>query len=181
MAQAKFTTTIKNELLLKLKHDAVEQGIPVNRILEDIAEQHYTDKESLETVPCHPGVYFFYDEGDTLLYIGKSIDVNNRLKTHFSPRCHLKQNDLARVKKIQIILTQTNEEAVDLEKDLILITQPELNTVYASASSSGKTKQATCHLPEELIRDIKIICVDKGITFQKAVFEALQDWKAKLE
>ena len=45
MNRVKFTTTLKTDLVLKLKHEAVERNIPVNRILEYMAENYYAGKE----------------------------------------------------------------------------------------------------------------------------------------
>ncbi|EAQ96650.1 GIY-YIG nuclease family protein [Congregibacter litoralis] len=40
--------------------------------------------EALNAAPRCPGVYRFYSEEDTLLYIGKSIDIGTRLNSHFA-------------------------------------------------------------------------------------------------
>jgi len=38
-------------------------------------------------------------------------------------------------------------------------------------------KAVTIRLPEELIKEIKIICINKGVTFQDAVKQGLEIWK----
>lgn len=38
-------------------------------------------------------------------------------------------------------------------------------------------KAVTIRLPEELIKEIKIICVKKDVTFQEAVRQGLELWK----
>lgn len=38
-------------------------------------------------------------------------------------------------------------------------------------------KHVTVRLPEDLIKEIKIICVKEGITFQEAVRQGLELWK----
>ncbi|WP_439100780.1 GIY-YIG nuclease family protein [Congregibacter sp.] len=40
--------------------------------------------EVLHAAPRCPGVYRFYSDEDTLLYIGKSIDIGTRLNSHFA-------------------------------------------------------------------------------------------------
>lgn len=40
-------------------------------------------------------------------------------------------------------------------------------------------KAVTIRLPEELIKEIKIICINKGITFQEAIKQGLEEWKEK--
>jgi|SRR5690606_19056255 len=40
--------------------------------------------ETINCLPCSAGVYFFYDERDELIYIGKSINIKKRVQQHFS-------------------------------------------------------------------------------------------------
>lgn len=39
--------------------------------------------ESCYTLPERPGVYYFYDKNNALLYIGKSINIRKRVLSHF--------------------------------------------------------------------------------------------------
>ena len=40
--------------------------------------------ELIDAIPKAAGVYRFYGEDDSLLYIGKSINLNDRVKSHFN-------------------------------------------------------------------------------------------------
>lgn len=40
--------------------------------------------DALEGLPHRPGVYLFYGEDDALLYIGKSVDLHDRVRSHLS-------------------------------------------------------------------------------------------------
>ena len=40
--------------------------------------------EQLKRLPSSPGVYLFYGENDTVLYIGKSVDIRSRVYSHFA-------------------------------------------------------------------------------------------------
>lgn len=40
--------------------------------------------EMVEALPNTPGVYLFYDSSDTLLYVGKSVKIRDRVKSHFA-------------------------------------------------------------------------------------------------
>lgn len=40
--------------------------------------------EQVADIPSAPGVYYFYDNKDRLLYIGKSVNLKNRVLNHFS-------------------------------------------------------------------------------------------------
>jgi hypothetical protein len=39
--------------------------------------------DAIERLPSCPGIYRFYSADDTLLYVGKSIDIRSRVSTHF--------------------------------------------------------------------------------------------------
>jgi len=43
-------------------------------------------EDGFRALPNSPGVYFFYDQKDTLVYVGKSIDIRKRVQQHFSGR-----------------------------------------------------------------------------------------------
>jgi len=56
-------------------------------IASSLALDHVTftsGETHLESLPSCPGVYRFYAADGALLYIGKSIDINSRVRSHFS-------------------------------------------------------------------------------------------------
>lgn len=40
--------------------------------------------EQMQRLPSSPGVYLFYGENDTVLYVGKSVDIRARVQAHFA-------------------------------------------------------------------------------------------------
>ena len=48
--------------------------------------------EEIEKLPSTAGVYYFYDTQFTLLYIGKSINIRNRVLTHFNSETKSSKN-----------------------------------------------------------------------------------------
>ena len=42
------------------------------------------DAKEIEKLPNSAGVYYFYDEKGALLYVGKSVNIRNRVMSHFS-------------------------------------------------------------------------------------------------
>ena len=42
------------------------------------------DADEIKKLPSAPGVYYFYDSKGLLLYIGKSVNIRNRVMSHFS-------------------------------------------------------------------------------------------------
>ena len=65
------------------------------------------DAKDVEKLPSSAGVYYFYDEKGALLYIGKSVNIRNRVLSHFSAD-HKNPKDLQMSTKIaQVDFEQT--------------------------------------------------------------------------
>ncbi len=86
--------------------------------------------EKLAAVPKQPGVYIFKDTKDTVLYIGKAVDLNSRVRAYFtaSPDTRPFINFLKpRIRRIEFMLTDTEKEALLLENNLIKKHKPRYN------------------------------------------------------
>ncbi|MGB0669850.1 MAG: exonuclease domain-containing protein, partial [Porticoccaceae bacterium] len=57
------------------------------------------DASEVEKLPASAGVYYFYDDKGVLLYIGKSVNIRNRVMSHFSSD-HKNPKDLQMSSKI---------------------------------------------------------------------------------
>ena len=55
-------------------------------LVERLGEAARPDPALTANLPDAPGVYRFFDAGDTLLYVGKSLSIRKRVKSHFSAR-----------------------------------------------------------------------------------------------
>jgi len=94
------------------------------------------DAERLESrlkeIPAVPGVYLMRDEGDRILYIGKSKKLRNRVRSYFresqnlSPRIAMM---VQQVREIEFIATDTEAEALALEANLVKQHQPHFNVL----------------------------------------------------
>lgn len=48
--------------------------------------EHMVDlRHDIRQLPKKPGVYLFYDAADTLLYVGKSVNLRSRVRSYFGP------------------------------------------------------------------------------------------------
>jgi excinuclease ABC subunit C len=86
----------------------------------------------LKEIPAEPGVYFMRDATDQILYIGKSKKLRSRVRSYFrkaqllGPRLELMVRQVA---EIEIIVTDTEAEALALEANLIKHHQPHFNVL----------------------------------------------------
>src|SRR3954471_12106665 len=77
-----------------------------------------------------PGVYLMKDERGDVIFVGKAKNLKNRLQTYYqkvpheSPRTELM---LGRVSRFDVILTETEAEALILEATLIKKHRPKFN------------------------------------------------------
>ena len=87
-------------------------------------------KKRLSEIPRSSGCYIFKDNDGTLLYIGKSKSLKNRVSSYFnnykelSPRLSLM---VRQITEIEIILTDSEFEALNLESNLIKTNKPYFN------------------------------------------------------
>ncbi|NLB90386.1 MAG: excinuclease ABC subunit UvrC [Clostridiales bacterium] len=86
-------------------------------------------KRKIKTLPVSPGCYLMKQEG-TIIYVGKAIHLKNRVRSYFQKGSSHTPKVAAMVEKIDdfdIILCDTNLEALVLESNLIKEHQPYYN------------------------------------------------------
>lgn len=88
-------------------------------------------------LPHKTGVYIMRDAGGEILYIGKAVDLANRVAQYFNPnKGDVKNQSLAPlIRRIDYILCQSEREALLLERRLINENQPFFNVMW----KDGKT------------------------------------------
>ena len=93
-------------------------------------------RNELEKLPKTTGVYSFYtkksaENGSPLIYIGKAINIQSRVKNHFSQPSYRDNLFIDKVEKIGYFETNNSEiEALILEANLIKKHQPKYNVVW---------------------------------------------------
>jgi excinuclease ABC subunit C len=87
-------------------------------------------REKLENLPANPGIYQFLSVEGEVLYIGKAINLRNRVRSYFQKSYRPDPRREAMVSKIadlEVIVTDSEVEALILETTLIQKFKPRYN------------------------------------------------------
>lgn len=101
----------------------------------------------LANLPELPGVYFFKDSTDKIIYIGKAKSLKNRVKNYFSSSASRKAKKISR-KASRLGFYETNSElsALVLEAELIKIHKPQFNSLLKKFSQNYFIQVRNSHL-----------------------------------
>lgn len=89
-------------------------------------------EEELKKLPKSPGVYLMHDAADTILYVGKAVNLHNRVRSYFRPNIGRGPQIDQMVRLIdhfEYIVTDSELEALVLENNLIKEYSPKYNTL----------------------------------------------------
>ncbi|MFC1981886.1 excinuclease ABC subunit UvrC [Chloroflexota bacterium] len=87
-------------------------------------------KEQLKQLPTSPGVYIFKDIEGNILYVGKAANLHHRVRSYFGAphKLTLKlQRMVARINDLDFFVTNSEQEALILESNLIKRHHPRYN------------------------------------------------------
>ena len=89
-------------------------------------------EEELKKLPKEPGVYIMRDAKDTILYVGKAVNLHNRVRSYF--RDHIGRGPaidkmVSLIARFEYIVTDSELEALVLENNLIKENSPKYNTL----------------------------------------------------
>lgn len=87
-------------------------------------------EEQLKALPQKPGVYLFRDTSGNVLYVGKAAKLHNRVRSYFGAPDTLSPKLLrmvARVSDFEFLVTDSEQEALILECNLIKKHRPRYN------------------------------------------------------
>ena len=88
--------------------------------------------EELKKLPTEPGVYIMRDENDTIMYVGKAVNLRNRVRSYFRSnigRGPAIDNMVSKIDRFEFIVTDSELEALVLENNLIKEHSPKYNTL----------------------------------------------------
>lgn len=93
-------------------------------------------KDKLSTLPKRPGVYLHKDSDGTVIYVGKAINLFNRVNSYFKGAHDYKTTKLvSNIADFDYIVTKSEKEALILEYNLIKEYDPKYNIVFKDDKS----------------------------------------------
>ena len=95
-------------------------------------EKTFNVSEELKKLPTRPGVYLMRDKNDTIIYVGKAVNLYNRVRSYF--RANIGRGPkidrmVSLIDRFEYIVTDSELEALVLENDLIKEHRPRYNTM----------------------------------------------------
>ncbi len=89
-------------------------------------------QEELKKLPNCPGVYIMHDEKDAIIYVGKAVNLHNRVRSYFRKnigRGPQIDKMVTLISRFEYIVTDSELEALVLENNLIKEHSPKYNTL----------------------------------------------------
>ena len=89
-------------------------------------------EEELKKLPREPGVYIMRDAKDVILYVGKAVNLHNRVRSYFREnigRGPMIDKMVSLIARFEYIVTDSELEALVLENNLIKENSPKYNTL----------------------------------------------------
>ncbi len=89
-------------------------------------------EEELKKLPKEPGVYIMRDDRDVILYVGKAVNLHNRVRSYFREnigRGPAIDKMVTLIARFEYIVTDSELEALVLENNLIKEYSPKYNTL----------------------------------------------------
>lgn len=101
-----------------LKRNSAEHWLPMN-----------LDKQLIDKLPGKPGVYYFHNNKDKVIYVGKAINLKKRVSSHFTHNDPdlKRQNFIRHIHKVTYRQCATELEAIVLESTEIKRLWPRYN------------------------------------------------------
>lgn len=101
-----------------LKKSSAEQWLPL-----------HLDKKQISNLPQMPGVYYFHDAKDKIIYVGKAVNIRKRVSSHFTHNgaAPKRQHFLRHVHKISHTVCANELQALILESTEIKKLWPKYN------------------------------------------------------
>ena len=94
-------------------------------------------QEELKKLPNKPGVYIMHSADDEIIYVGKAVNLKNRVRQYFQKRERSSKIEkmISLIAYFEYIVTDSEIEALILECNLIKEHSPKYNTMLKDGKS----------------------------------------------
>ncbi|GAB2788964.1 excinuclease ABC subunit C [Hymenobacter luteus] len=94
-------------------------------------------QEQIRQLPHRPGIYKYFGDEDTIIYVGKAVDIRKRVSSYFTKQDHNKKTQqlVKNIRRIEFTIVDSESDAFLLENNLIKQHQPKYNILL----KDGKT------------------------------------------
>lgn len=99
---------------------------------------HIELSEKVANLPLSPGVYIYKDDKDSVLYVGKAKKLRNRVRSYFQesrPVDGRIRTMVSKISDLEVVVTDSEAEALILENNFIKQYQPRYNIMYRDDKS----------------------------------------------
>ena len=99
---------------------------------------HIELSEKVANLPLSPGVYIYKDDRDSVLYVGKAKKLRNRVRSYFQesrPADGRIRTMVSKISDLEVVVTDSEAEALILENNFIKQYQPRYNIMYRDDKS----------------------------------------------
>lgn len=97
-----------------------------------VSDNGFDIREELKKLPASPGVYLMHGPRDEVIYVGKAVNLKNRVRQYFqSPRGKTAKilKMISLIRRFEYIVVDSELEALVLENNLIKEYRPKYNTL----------------------------------------------------
>jgi DNA polymerase-3 subunit epsilon len=155
-----------------LKRSSAEHWLPMN-----------LDKEVIDRLPSRPGVYYFHNNKDKIIYVGKAINLKKRVSSHFTQNDPdlKRQNFIRNIYKVSYKQCATELEAIVLESTEIKRLWPRYNksqkqpmvkyALYAFEDNRGYIRLAIDKKKKNLPHLYNFNLLNEGLVLLKKMVE----------
>lgn len=116
-------------------------------------------REELHKLPKKPGVYIMHDSHDEIIYVGKAVNLNSRVRSYFREnvgRGPWIDRMVSLISYFEYIVTDSELEALVLENNLIKEHRPKYNTMLVDDKTYPYIKVTAERFPRIMFsRDMK--------------------------
>lgn len=107
--------------------------VHIDQMLKRTSAEHWLptnlEKDVIDKLPSRPGVYYFHNNKDKIIYVGKAINIKKRVSSHFTyhDADQKRQHFIRHIHKISFKQCSTELEAIVLESTEIKRLWPRYN------------------------------------------------------